>query len=230
MRLATLLLIASMLFAAQSQAFAQSEIVEGAVRGPGLQDLQITGEPDEHGLIWTVNEPERDREPWIAWVLNTNDYPVYEVTVNLRLKGAGDWFVPNTRSLDRMMFPTKIGPGEIGFLQFGDAGVNPVPWSEVKIEVVSVGTDFAQDYVPLAISDLSASGTNMRATVTNDTDTPVSKVNLYMACVQDGEIVSIDFEVSDIISLKPGRSESVTVDTDTGCDSGSVIGYAVGKR
>lgn len=75
------------------------EIDESTWQGDAIQNLRVEGEPDEHGLVWMINNPRRAHDPWFAWVYNAGNTPVFGVDATLEIEGRDGWFSPGIGSI-----------------------------------------------------------------------------------------------------------------------------------
>jgi hypothetical protein len=182
-------------------------LTSSVIIGPGLEGLEITGEPDEHGLIWHIREPQRKFESWVVVAYNAGDEPVSNVHATLEYLVDGKWYLANLDAKDRMLYPGSIQPGEFGFQKMGGVMAAPTPWDDSRIVVESVNAGTSTEIVSLGLEDGGISPGGYFGTFVNGTGQTVEKITLVVGCVVDGEIIDTDFFVHDLLKLESGGKD-----------------------
>jgi hypothetical protein len=203
-----------------SQAGEVYQAQSSVIGGPGVQALQIEGQPDANGLVWDIREPERSFEAWTVVVHNAGDAPVTNIVATLEIMVDGQWYLANLDADEGLILPPVIQPGEFGFDRMGDIGAAPDPWTDSRIVVESINEPREQELVNLGLRDVGIRGTQMYVgTFVNDSSFPVTDLVLYVGCVEDGRLVDTFFFVSDLLRLAPGDEEPFELsDTFRSCE------------
>lgn len=194
------------------------EITGGTLTGEGLDELRIEGEPDEHGLVWMLNSPRRAHDPWLAWVYNDSDSPVFGVEVSLYLYMGDNWYLPGTDAANAMVWPYQIDPGGVGIVDLGSVSVRQRAWSDEEIRITNIDQEHVKWWSVFEIEDFEGDNNNISLTMINNGNEPLSQVGVRVACVDQGELTGIDYELTDLIALYPGESEKFEFGSDIECD------------
>jgi len=222
-----LMIAAVFLMASANAVFANSDKVEvnrGRTAGDGYAHLAFTGEPDEQGLIWQLQEPLRDGDLWAISVYNGSKETRDHLCKRIEYLIDGTWYLSGMGNAAVWLMPFKVGPGEFA-IGVGDRFTSSTGgnWDEARLVPCDQPDAPTGISVDLRIRDLIVDSDGLAGEVLNGNSRTVTNLLVYYRCVdRDGIIYGSDFFDVPIRKLDPKATEPFEkkrIDCDTADDT-----------
>jgi hypothetical protein len=153
------------------------------VRGQGWQALTFNGKPDDSGLAYSLQLPDRPGDMWAATVWNTTDQPMNNLWVDFQSDADGpDQWAGASQQYHALVLPVVINPGEFGWATGGYIGHEPKTWNNARL-VISTLEVTNTIVSPLTITSVRGSSTSgYSGSITNTSGDGVGQIEVDGIC------------------------------------------------